>query len=152
MSKRTTTLAAGLIALSLPLSVTAEAAPLYRFDQPRSRSNHATIPPTEAILTDLSQAVSAVLDESERDVYAQAVEDAEVAIMRAGDVLDASRDENFPLWQVKLEATEAEIGLEAAGAHVSFARNMVGAESLAAITLDAISFYIADLLDDIRAL
>ncbi|WP_142122190.1 hypothetical protein [Rarobacter faecitabidus] len=147
MNTRTTKLAAaGVLALTLPLATTAEAVPLYRFDQPRAQSSGVTIAEARITSGDLDQ-----LDEAHRTAYEAAAADADAAISRACNVLAAVEADDVPTWQALTEVGEAEIGLLAARAHVRHVAGFVD-ESSAADALAAMDQQLSDLLGVLETL
>lgn len=153
MNTRTTKLAAaGLLALTLPLAPSAEAVPLYRFDQPRSQSVSGVAPlgPGAGLAGRVAEALSDV-DESSRAAYESAIDDADAALERTCAVLVAVGDDETPAWQVLTEVGEAETGLLAARAHVKFVRDSLAAGAPRA-ALDAVEGQLSDLLGVLEAL
>ncbi len=153
MNTRTTRLAAaGLLAVTLPFSGSAEAATLYRFDQPRAhhRSSDSTSTDGTTLHVDTS-ALSTTL----RSQVTEAVASGQLAARRAYEALAVLDDDDAVAWTAVADLADAEVGLEAASAQVGHTlRQLDGLHDLApgaTWTLRALYQQIDGLRDDLAS-
>ncbi|WP_142112035.1 hypothetical protein [Rarobacter incanus] len=129
MNARTKKLAAaGVLALTLPLAPTAQAAVVSRADS----LGIASAGVTGGALIESDPAADA--DAKSDTIRRAAIDDAAAAIARADLALAMMGDVDTAAWHAETVAQEASLGLLAAQAHVTFALGEVNAASQSRLT------------------